>query len=714
LSPLLAGRLRGGASGESSVDLEATSSVVSSDESSDESHATASDDGNSEGEVGSSARTAGALEELTKDIAYLNTERPRPPPPPRRRPEEEESETESEDDEKERSKREASAAAIAEAKEARLERKQAADKLKSKDKLRSPILCVLGHVDTGKTKLLDKIRRTNVQEGEAGGITQQIGATFFPIDALRQGWRIDEMSTAAGCSQGGEGGGGGGRGARTAKKTATGGEGGGGGCEGGAAGGGRGGEEGGGGGLKYRIPGLLVIDTPGHESFSNLRSRGASLCDICVLVVDLVHGLEPQTIESLQLLKSKRCPFIVALNKVDRCYGWKGCPDSPIRAALAHQPEHTVRELNDRWRAIQGEIAAQGLNADLFYENTDPRRVVSVVPTSAISGEGVPDLLRLAVELTQTMLEKRLMLSPALEATVLEVKVMEGLGTTLDVVLVHGELREGDEIVVCGLTGAITTTVRSLLTPHPMREMRVKNEFVHHKAIAAAMGVRISAPGLEGAVAGTPLLRREKEDSLEELKSTVMEDLREVMSDISTSGKGVHVQASTLGALEALMDFLRNSSIPVASINIGPVHKKDVIRAGTMVEKSPDLALILAFDVKIVPEASELAKQMGVTIFSADIIYHLFDKFTRHIKEKAALKRKDLSSKGMAVFPAILNIIPGNVFNKKNPIILGADVIEGSLRIGTPLCIPELNFLEIGKVTSIQNNHKEVKVCVPP
>jgi translation initiation factor 5B len=303
------------------------------------------------------------------------------------------------------------------------------------------------------------------------------------------------------------------------------------------------------------------------------------------------------------------------------------------------------------------------------------------------------------------------MLGRALEATVLEVKVMEGLGTTLDVVLVHGELCEGDTIVVCGLSGPITTTVRSLLTPQPMRELRVKNEYRHHKRISAAMGVKIAAPGLEGAVAGTSLLRVEAEDNIDELRATVMEDLHEIMSDISTTGKGVHVQASTLGALEALMDFLRNSSIPAASINIGPVHKKDVIRAGTMLEKSKDLAVILAFDVKVAPEAAELASQIGVKILTADIIYHLFDQFTRHMEAKAAHVRDALAAKGVAVFPVVLSIIPGNVFNKRNPIILGMDVIEGSLRIGTPLCIPEHGFLALGKVTSIQNNHKEVKIA---
>ncbi|EKX40813.1 hypothetical protein GUITHDRAFT_75289 [Guillardia theta CCMP2712] len=541
-------------------------------------------------------------------------------------------------------------------------------------RLRSPILCVLGHVDTGKTKLLDKVRKTNVQEGEAGGITQQIGATFFPMTNLRK--LTDQVSHSVK--------------------------------------------------VDYKIPGLLVIDTPGHESFSNLRSRGTSICDICVLVVDIMHGLEPQTIESLQLLKRRRCPFLVALNKIDRCYDWQPNKDSPIQDTLAKQKSHTVREFESRWQGIKGEIASQGLNADLYYENKNPRKVVSVVPTSAITGEGVPDLLLLGIQLTQKMLVDRLMLSEALEATVLEVKVTEGFGTTLDIILVHGELHEGDTIVVCGMQGPIVTTIRTLLTPHPMKELRVKNEYVHHKSIEAsmavalppvtsslqaAMGVKIAASGLEGAVAGTSLLRLEKEDDIEELKSSVMEDLEELKKDVDKSGKGVHVQASTLGALEALLDFLHNSSIPVASINIGPVHKKDVIRASAMLERAPDLAMILAFDVKIVPEAEALAKKAGIKIFTANIIYHLFDQFKSFMEEKKAAKREQLYSNGVAVFPVILSIIPKNVFNKRNPIILGCEVKEGSLKVGTPLCIPELNFLEIGKVTSIQNNHKEVKVA---
>jgi translation initiation factor 5B len=312
----------------------------------------------------------------------------------------------------------ASRGVIAKAKEERMERIAEAKGRRSADVLRSPILCVLGHVDTGKTKILDRIRSTNVQEGEAGGITQQIGATFFPTESIKKV-----------CGR--------------AK-------------------------------VDFKVPGLLVIDTPGHESFSNLRSRGASLCDICVLVVDLMHGLEPQTIESLQLLKRRRCPFIVALNKVDRCYGWKPKDGAPFKESFNSQPKNAKDEFTWRWEDIRTQIAEQGLNSELYYLNKDPRKTVSVVPTSALTGEGIPDMLALVVSLTQKLLVDRLMLSEALEASVLEVKVLEGLGTTVDVVLTQGTLNEGDTIVLCGLQGPIVTSIRSLLTPHPMKELRVR------------------------------------------------------------------------------------------------------------------------------------------------------------------------------------------------------------------------------------------------
>ncbi|XP_077243402.1 uncharacterized protein LOC143883952 [Tasmannia lanceolata] len=528
---------------------------------------------------------------------------------------------------------------------------------RSADDLRSPICCILGHVDTGKTKLLDSIRRTNVQEGEAGGITQQIGATYFPAENIRE--RTKELKADA----------------------------------------------------KLRVPGLLVIDTPGHESFSNLRSRGSGLCDIAILVVDIMHGLEPQTIESLNLLKMRKTEFIVALNKVDRLYGWKTCPNAPIVKAMKQQSNDVQMEFKSRLTGIITQFKEQGLNTELYYKNREMGETFSIVPTSAISGEGIPDMLLLLVQWTQKTMEEKLMFVSEVQCTVLEVKVIEGLGTTIDVVLVNGMLHEGDQIVVCGMQGPIVTTIRALLTPHPMKELRVKGSYLHHKELKAAQGIKITAQGLEHAIAGTALYVVGSDDDLDDIKESAMQDMKSVMSRIDKSGEGVCVQASTLGSLEALLEFLKSPAvnIPVSGINIGPVHKRDVMKASVMLERNKEYATILAFDVKVTPEARELADETGVKIFIADIIYHLFDQFKAYIDKLKEEKKKDAAEE--AVFPCVLQIMPNCIFNKKDPIVLGVDVIEGIAKVGTPICIPSKEYIDIGRIASIEINHKQVDVA---
>ncbi|KAI8562803.1 hypothetical protein RHMOL_Rhmol03G0063800 [Rhododendron molle] len=481
--------------------------------------------------------------------------------------------------------------------------------------LRSPICCIMGHVDTGKTKLLDCIRGTNVQEGEAGGITQQIGATYFPAVNIRE--RTKELKADA----------------------------------------------------KLKVPGLLVIDTPGHESFTNLRSRGSGLCDIAILVVDIMHGLEPQTIESLNLLKMRNTEFIVALNKVDRLYGWKACRNAPIVKTMKQQSKNVQLEFNTRVSQVITQFKEQGLNTELYYKNKEMGETFSIVPTSAISGEGIPDLLLLLVQWTQkTMVEK---------------------------------LTFSNEVQV-----PIVTTIRALLTPHPMKELRVKGTYLHHKEIKAAQGIKINAQGLEHAIAGTGLYVVGPNDDLEDIKESAMEDMKSVLSKIDKSGEGVCVQASTLGSLEALLEFLKSPAvkIPVSCISIGPVHKKDVMKASVMLEKKKEFATILAFDVKVTPEARELADEAGVKIFITDIIYHLFDQFKAYIDNLKGEKKKEAAEE--AVFPCVLRIMPNCVFNNKDPIVLGVDVVEGIAKVGTPICIPQREFIDIGRIASMEKNKK--------
>lgn len=521
---------------------------------------------------------------------------------------------------------------------------------------RSPICCVLGHVDTGKTKLLDKIRNTNVQMGEAGGITQQIGATYVPMDAIKAQTK------------------------KLGEKVA----------------------------LNMKVPGLLIIDTPGHESFTNLRSRGTSLCDIAILVVDLMHGLERQTIESMNLLKMRKTPFIVALNKIDQLYDWKAQPNSPVRQSLKAQPKHTLVQFDDRLKSTLMQFQEQGFNAALYWENKDFKNVVSLVPTSAITGEGLPDLMALMVQLTQHFMGSKITFKDEFQCTILEVKVVEGHGTTIDVILSNGVINEGDTMVICGLNGPIVTNIRALLAPKPLKEIRVKGEYVHHKQIRAAMGIKIAAQDLEGAVPGSSVLiyNPKNGDNLEDLKDQVMQDLEQMLKKVSKSGKGVYVQSSTLGSLEALLEFLKSEKIPVSGINIGPVHKKDVIASSVMLEHNPEYAIIMAFDVPVTKDAQLIADKSGVKIFMADIIYHLCDKFMEHMKKIKEEKKKQVQME--AVWPCIIKVIPEHCFHNKDPITAGVDVVEGVLKVGTPLIIPTRDGLEIGRCLSIQHNKVSV------
>lgn len=526
--------------------------------------------------------------------------------------------------------------------------------------LRSPICVILGHVDTGKTKLLDKIRQSNVQGGEAGGITQQIGATYFPGSAIEK--KTEVMK-------------------------------------------------------KYQevildVPGLLIIDTPGHESFTNLRSRGSSLCNIAILVIDIMHGLEQQTIESIKLLRDRKAPFVVALNKIDRLFGWESVPNDSFRDSLKRQSKAVKNEFESRLDKIKLQLSEQGLNSELYFNNKNIAKYVSIVPTSAVTGEGVPDLLWLVLELTQKRMSKQLKyLSDTIEATVLEVKVIEGLGTTIDVILSNGKLREGDKIVICGLNGPIVTNIRALLTPQPLKEMRIKGEYVHHKEVTAALGVKIAANDLEKAVSGSRLLVVGPDDDEEELMDEVMDDITNLLDSVDKSGKGVVVQASTLGSLEALLDFLKDMKIPVLAVGLGPVYKRDVMKCATMLEKAPEFAVMLCFDVKVDKEAEQYAEEQGVKIFNAEVIYHLFDAFTAYQEKLKDEKRTEYATQ--VVYPCVLNTI--QIINKRRPMIIGVDVVEGTLKIGTPICAvrydPETkqkNVLVLGKVASLEINHESV------
>ncbi len=483
--------------------------------------------------------------------------------------------------------------------------------------IRQPIISVLGHVDHGKTTLLDYIRKSAVAQREAGGITQHIGATEVPIevvknicgDLLKQ-WEIS-------------------------------------------------------------IPGLLFIDTPGHKAFVNLRTRGGSLADLAVLVVDINEGFQPQTMESLIILKRFKTPFVVAANKIDRL-GWRG-ENIPFAQSEKEQSERILQMMEEKLWGLIGDLSENGFEADRFDRIRDFTKKVAIIPVSARNGVGVPEILMLISGLAQRFLEAKLALHLGGEArgTILEVKEETGLGMTIDVILYDGTLRKGDNIILGGLHGIIITKVRALLKPVPLDEIRdPRFRFQHLDSVSAACGVKISAPNLETALAGAPLYMATPEN-----ERKIREEIQEIR--IEKEALGTVIRADTLGTLEALVSELRDS-VKIKKADVGEVTKTDVMEALSVKKEDPFLGVIFAFNTSITEEAQRVAEDNNVKIFQDDVIYRLTENYTKWVEEE---KLRDITHKREElVFPCKFKVLPQYIFRTAKPAIVGVEILLGILK----------------------------------
>jgi len=492
--------------------------------------------------------------------------------------------------------------------------------------IRQPIVCVLGHIDTGKTLLLDKIRKTSVQAREAGGITQHIGASFFPVETLKKicGPLLK--------------------------------------------------------GLKGRvqIPGLLVIDTPGHEVFANLRKRGGAVADMAILVIDILKGFETQTYESIDILKTKKTPFIVAANKIDRIPGWKSDPDESFLTTYQNQDPYVRKDLDERLYAIMGTFSRLDFRTDRFDKIADFTKTAAIVPTSAKTGEGIPELLAVLIGLAQQYLRPRLKTTkgPA-KGTVLEVKEEPGLGVTLNALIYDGILRKADTIVVGAIENPIVTNTRAVLLPKPLDEIRdPRDRFSSVSQVSAAAGIKIAAPNLDEALAGAPLYVVPNEDRLPDFVKLVSEEIEKIR--VTTDLDGIVLKTDTLGSLEAIAESLKGNDVPIRLADVGDVSKRDVTEAVVVKEDEPLYGVVLAFNVKILPDAEKEAKDRRVPIFQHNIIYHLIDEYTKWMKSEKQTRLQEEFQR--LVKPGKIQLLPNYVFRKAKPAIVGVEVLAGRIK----------------------------------
>ncbi len=517
-------------------------------------------------------------------------------------------------------------------------------------RMRSPITVILGHVDSGKTSLLDKVRGTVVQARETGGITQHIGASFFPIETVRQlcGDLLD-----------------------VSKK-------------------------------KIHIPGILIIDTPGHAAFDNLRSRGSSAANFAILVIDVRRGIQPQTVESLRILVKQKVPFLIAANKIDRLPGWKSYPDLPLLESLKKQSKTPIEALESIIYETMAELSHFNLEPDRFDRITNFAKKIAIIPTSAVTGEGIPELFLVLASLTEQYLKKQLELHlDKGKGVVLEVKKELGLGTTLDVILFDGIIKQNSQIVIAGKNGAITTYVRAILLPKDLDEIRdPRNKFSHVEEAIAAIGVKLVAPNIEEAIAGSALYVVEEEDKNAAI-SKIEDELANIL--VETDDAGVIVKADALGSLEALVNFLKDSNIQIRFAAVGNITKKDIYQASLSKEENETYGIILGFRAAILSDAKDEAEKNQIPILQSDIIYELADQYEEH-QYKIQQKIEQEALKDL-VRPSKIKVLPF-IFRQSKPCIIGVEVLSGLL---TPqVYLVDRENKRIGQLLQIQDSGKNV------
>ena len=517
--------------------------------------------------------------------------------------------------------------------------------------IRSPIVSVLGHVDHGKSSVLDAIRDSNILATEAGAITQAIGASIVPQEVLEKkaGKLLEALK------------------------------------------------------VNLTIPGLLFIDTPGHAAFTSLRKRGGSLADIAVVVVNINEGFKPQTIEAIEILRAAKTPFVIVANKIDLIPNFRAHDATkPILGMINEQDPAVVGTIETKLYEIVGQMHDNfGLSSERFDRIGDFTKEVAIIPLSALKQYGLAELLMVISALAQKYLEQNLTLDESGKAkgTVLEVKTEQGLGKTLDVIIYNGTLKVGDTVVFGGLDNAIVTRVKAMFEPAPLSEMRDKKSgYAAVKEVAAATGVKLSCPDSEDVLSGMPMISCENtQEAIAAASAHVQEQVSDVI--VETQEKGILIKADNIGSLEALHVLLKEHDIPVRKASIGPISKKDVAEAQSNYEEDPLTAVILGFNIPKEPSTNQ------IKVITHDVIYHIIEEYQEwHKQKEEELKKEHMSE---LLLPFKIQVLNGCIFRQSNPCVAGCEILEGDAKVNVNLM--KANGNRLTSVKAMQLNKKNVQ-----
>jgi len=521
--------------------------------------------------------------------------------------------------------------------------------------LRQPVVVVLGHVDSGKTSLLDRVRGTAVQAREVGGITQHIGASFFPIETIKDitGPLYQRLSKS-----------------------------------------------------ETQIPGLLVIDTPGHEVFANLRVRGGSAADLAIVVADVNKGFEPQTIESIEILRKRKVPFVIALNKIDMVTGWRKNSLSPfVSEEMKNQDVNVLEMLDTKIYNVVGSLSRLGYSSEAFWRVKDFTKELAIVPVSAVTGVGIPELLAVLVGLAQQFMGRRLERhTSGARGIVLEINEEVGLGPSANVILLDGIIKHGDVVVVAKRDGAVITKIKALLVPKPLDEMRdPRDKFKPVDQVISAAGLKITSTDLDGVLAGSPLYVLERKQDEDILRQMVESEIKSAI--INTDSNGVILRCDTIGSIEAIMDLLKKANVNIRSADIGHITRRDIIEASAVREKDRYLGVVLGFNVKVLDDAQRESQERNVKIFNEQIIYNLVRTYTDWVTYQREHEESILFNE----IPPIckFQFMRGYVFRRNDPAVFGAEVLVGKLR--QKVLVMSNDGKKIGIIQQVQENGKAIE-----
>jgi translation initiation factor 5B len=554
----------------------------------------------------------------------------------------------------------------------------------NQDQQRIPICGIFGHVDSGKTSFLSKLK--SYETVEAGGITQGISSIFISIDKMKSlcDKVIDLKQVFAK--------------EKTDSEQPK--------------------------DFEIKVPGVLFIDTPGHEAFHNFRDKASDICDLGIVIVDIEKGVENQTVDSLKLLKTKKIPFIIVLTKLDKILNWIPSQTSNLKKSIRDQTSETVNMLNIHIEDVKYELSKHEINAEFYFKNKTPAKTYSIIPLSNSTGEGFNDLVNFVIYIVQNFMGKKLILEPKPKIFVMEKSFDKQLGWTLNVILSNGTIKVGDDFLVQTTNGPVKSVIRSIIG---LKFYETKRKYIreYQPKVSASDSVIIFGPELENALTGEFAYIYNNHQEFDILMSQLgkQEIKKSFIDEIKTDKLGFYMYTSTEDEFEAGYHVFKSSEILISNGSFGLLNEKSIDMFEILLNKQPanlDEYRILIYYANEgrksskLAELEEYAKGKNIWIIYNEVIYKLVEQF-KTLRDQIMEKRKEqLKKEGQVFMPVELKLLKQHVYMKggSSNILCGFKILGGKVNIGTEIIsVNPKNVSEIcklGKILKMEKNHKEI------